>query len=180
MNQVRTFLAADLDAAFLDASAALAERLRGGALSKARASWVARHAMHVTLRFYGEGSPPRGALVHPGGGPPVVRARGLDAFPRTAKARVLFVALEDDGWLAGIARAAERIAVEAGFAPEPRAFTPHLTLARFKEPIDVRAICAEPLVLPEAHITGITLYESKTLPSGPIYTALARLDIIEG
>lgn len=138
--------------------------------------------MHVTLRFYGPTTPAQlaalreGTLATVGAGAPEISviARGVDGFPRAAKARVVVVALEDGGGLAEIARAAEAHAIALGFAPEARSFKAHLTLARLKEPRDLRPICAEPLALPPAHITGITLYESKTLPSGPVYTPLCR------
>lgn len=131
--------------------------------------------MHVTARFFGTVSDPTplAALVPRLARPaPLVRAAKVDAFPQLRRARVLVLALEDDGTLKAVADEAERAAVALGFAPETRSFRPHLTLARLKEPADVRD-----LVIPvgfEGRATALTLYESKTGAAGPVYTAISR------
>jgi len=175
---VRTFFAADLDVAFLDRAAGLGETLRG---SVANARWVAREVMHVTVRFFGASDERQVAALTrfveelPAGVEPrYATATKVTAFPREQKARVLVVELDDAGFLAGMAELAERLAVDLGYEPETRAYRPHLTLARLRMPQDVREACASSPSLGSARITALTLYESKTLPSGPVYTPLAR------
>jgi 2'-5' RNA ligase len=137
--------------------------------------------MHVTTRFFGSVADPAplaalvprlAARLATRGHPFAVRATRVAAFPDLRRARVLVLAIEDDGTLAGVAREAEAAAVALGFPPEERAYRPHLTLARLKEASDVRNL-GEPVAL-EGRVVAFTLYESKTAREGPIYTALER------
>lgn len=111
--------------------------------------------LHVTLRFYGElaagiadeleqdlrdrlraSHAPRLTLTSTGtfGG---------------ERPRVLWLGIDDDtGHLGELARLAERSATSVGLDPEPRAFRPHLTLARIR-----KARSDRPLALPEAFRT---------------------------
>ena len=66
-----------------------------------------------------------------------------------------------------------------GFEPEARAFRPHLTLARARDPRGDPALapCAEELAnvdCGEARIDALVLYRSDLSRSGARYTALAR------
>jgi 2'-5' RNA ligase len=171
----------DLDERFMAGVAAWAESLRGQRrLAKAR--WVVDQA-HLTLRFIG--------LTDPSQVPSLVvlvqtlaarssfevRASSLLAFPEPKRARVLGVALsEETGTLASLAAEAERAAVAMGWAPDPRAddFRPHITLARMKEPADVRTIVASHAESLVGRATGITLFESVLHREGAEYKPLAR------
>jgi 2'-5' RNA ligase len=72
-----------------------------------------------------------------------------------------------------MAAIAERAVVELGFEPEPRPFRTHLTLARLREPADVRKLFP---TLPQdaCALHAVTLYASKLGNGPPIYTVLAR------
>lgn len=170
---MRAFLAFDLEASFLDEAARLSDALRERQ-GRRKLRWSARETMHVTARFFGSVEDPAPLvalvprLVRPS---PIVRATRVDAFPDLRRARVLVVALEDDGTLAEVAREAERAAVALGFTPEERAYKPHLTLARAREPVDARDL-GGPVAF-EGRAVAITLYESKTTREGPIYTPVA-------
>jgi 2'-5' RNA ligase len=176
---MRAFFAVDLDDAVIDAVAARAERLRGrAALSRAR--WVGRDVMHVTLRFLGDVDeslvPALGEIALRVGARPAfeVRAASLIAFPDARRARVLAVELDDDGGLGELARQAEAGVVALGLAPETRPFRGHLTLARCKEPADVRAIVADGDLGAAGRAVSLTLYESVLGRAGPTYTIRAR------
>jgi 2'-5' RNA ligase len=88
-----------------------------------RLRWSGRDRWHVTLGFYGSGDEPgaRAAWLSgrlAGRPAPRVRLTGSGTFPG-----VLWLGVEGEG-LAALAEA-------AGSGLEPRAYRPHLTLARF-------------------------------------------------
>ncbi len=104
---------------------------------------------HLTLRFAGEVERPvlerlcaalDAALDRAETPAPFnMRWGGLGAFPKPSRATTawLGVARGRDG-LARLATAAEEAARSAGLPPEERPFHPHLTLARFRPPVDLR------------------------------------------
>lgn len=177
---LRTFLALDLDEAFVGAAASLAETLRARP-DVPRARWIASSLMHVTLRFLGETEealvPPLASFVAPLGELPsiAVRATALLAFPSERRAHVLGLRLDGDGGLRDLAARAESAVVGLGFAPERRAFYPHLTLARLRTPADLRRLIAEERFEIVGHIGSVAFYKSELGPSGPTYTCLARV-----
>jgi 2'-5' RNA ligase len=78
-------------------------------------------------------------------------------------------------------RAAEGAAVAAGFAPDRRAFTPHLTLGRARGRLTpaqgaaVRnALAGLPLPQTPFTVREAVLYRSELRPEGAVHTALAR------
>lgn len=182
---LRTFLALDLEERFLDEVTSLADGLRGRP-RLGRARWVGRDVMHVTVRFFGDTdealvTPLRDAVRALPTGPFEVRARALGAFPDPRHARVLVLALEEpSGVLEAIAGAAEAAAVALGFSPDKRRFEAHLTLARLREPADVRKLVSETKVDLHGRVTALTLYASelgKGSAGGPLYTPLERVPL---
>jgi 2'-5' RNA ligase len=160
----RTFLAADLDDAFLDAAAALAVPF--GSVGRL----VKRETMHCTLNFFGEVDDARledlKRLVEAMRWAPIaVQATRLDAFASPKKARVVVLPLEDDGSLARL---------HESMGKEDRPYRPHLTLARLKEPEDLRPLVDAMRVSLEGRVVGMTLYKSVLGKSAPTYTPLAR------
>jgi RNA 2',3'-cyclic 3'-phosphodiesterase len=106
------------------------------------ARWVPRENMHVTLKFLGRTLPSlepwvrqRVGAVAAGMGAIATRLTGLGSFPSAARARVLWMGIEDpEGAFARLAGALDA-ALEESFAPETRAFSPHLTVARSDPPL---------------------------------------------
>jgi RNA 2',3'-cyclic 3'-phosphodiesterase len=114
--------------------------------------WTDRELWHLTLAFLGEvGEESLTRLV-----PWLERAAGQHrpftlslagggAFSNPARANVLWSGMSGDGVaLAELAAAAATAARTAGITPPVayRGFTPHLTLARCRAPVDVREIVA--------------------------------------
>ena len=139
---VRLFAAVDLPpghrAAAEEALAPWRQRLEGG-------RWDPPEKWHVTLKFLGRTWPrlvewvgEACAAVAAEVAPFEVRLDGLGVFPSPGRARVLWVGLDDpaEGMVRLAAGLEGRLAEE--FPPEKRAFTPHLTVARFRRPISVR------------------------------------------
>jgi 2'-5' RNA ligase len=142
--------------------------------------------MHTTLRFFGDTSDSqRDALtalvaeLAQGVSPWSVRATAVHGFPEPSKAHVLVLDVVDADpdavpTLVGLAARAEAAAVALGFARELRPYHAHLTLARMRKEVDVSSFAAEAAELPPGLVTSITLYASRSGPSGAIYTPLAR------
>jgi 2'-5' RNA ligase len=149
-------------------------------LSTAR--WAKPETLHTTLRFFGDTSDAQqGALralareLAAGASPLLVSAPLVHGFPEPSRAHVLVLDIVDaEGTLARLAARAEAAAVTLGFAREDRAFHAHLTLARMRRPVDVSALAPEAATLPQGRATAITLYASRSGPSGSVYTPLAR------
>jgi 2'-5' RNA ligase len=146
------------------------------------ARWIPAANQHVTLKFLG--ATPVDAIVPVGevlagaaldASPGMVALKGFGAFPKPARARVLWAGIDDPaGLLSGLAGSLDGALEPLGFDAETRAYTPHLTLARFRAPVRI----AE---LPEQHpapepfpVTEMILYRSHTSPKGARYEALAH------
>jgi 2'-5' RNA ligase len=92
----------------------------------------------------------------------------LGAFPNARRARVLWIGTghgaDEMGLLAGIA---EKAAKSAGFVPETRAFTAHLTLSRLDPPASVATLIAsKPRFHTRMTVDRIVLFRSR-LGGGP-------------
>jgi RNA 2',3'-cyclic 3'-phosphodiesterase len=115
--------------------------------------WASPDAWHLTLAFLGE--VPEGVL--PGLGERLERAarrhqaqelavRGGGAFPSAARARVVWAGIRaDEAALRKLAASVAAGARRAGAPPpdEGRRYRPHITLARLRDPADVRPLAAE-------------------------------------
>lgn len=141
---------------------------------------------HLTLRFLGATDAVAGArlldtLRHTALGPAfAIGFGGLGAFPRASRAQVLWIGV-DAGVepLRGLADAVERAVVAAGFPPESRRFSAHLTLSRLRPAHDVRPILAAAPTPPAVRQTvdAVVLYRSHLERDGPRYDALARFPL---
>ena len=145
--------------------------------------WAPIENQHVTLKFLGSVPEDRlDGIVDAGAGvagvtaPGTLSLGGLGTFPGGKRMRVLWVGLIDPlDLLAGLASRLDQALEPLGFEPEKRAFTPHLTLARFKTPrhldgpLSALELPAEPFELSE-----VALYRSHLSPKGARYEALQR------
>lgn len=100
---------------------------------------------HITLRFLGPvDDVTLDRLAHEledvlDAEPVDLLCSGLGAFPRASRATVIYVGVEDPtGILDAVAATCETACRELGLEPEERPFTPHVTLARVRPPVDVR------------------------------------------
>lgn len=109
--------------------------LHRGGLPGAR--WIESGDYHVTLRFFGDVGTPTANEIHdalseaPPRAPFQVTLDRLDAFGGDAP-RAIYAGVAANSVLSEIQVEHERIARDAGLAPEPRKFTPHVTLARLR------------------------------------------------
>jgi 2'-5' RNA ligase len=151
---------------------------------RAKVTWVAAARIHLTLRFIGEVDAGTGErIVHAlrdeiPMAPFTVEWGGLGAFPPRGAPRVLWVgvAAGAEALVAAEKQVSDRLAA-LGIAREARPYSPHLTLARVREPAGLKAATLFERVdasLGETAVDAITLFQSHLSPKGPTYTALSK------
>ncbi len=149
------------------------------------ARWTRPDGIHLTLKFLGEISDEQVAQVKEAleeirsFEPFTVRAKGFGFFPDARRPRVFWAGLDAAPELAQLAARVDSAMATLGFAPENRAFSPHLTLGRFKDPRPqpkLQALIAEQGegALGEFAVSEFYLWESKLSPQGAQYRKVAR------
>jgi RNA 2',3'-cyclic 3'-phosphodiesterase len=186
MADLRLFWALEIGAAARARAAGVAAALREACGRDVR--WVREESLHVTLRFLGPVDPARvedlarevGRAMR-GVAPFAARLADVLLFPSPRRPRVIALGLEPEGPLTALAAAVERGAVAAGFAPEERAFRPHLTLGRVREPRRFRLaadVTASVTAQGDAwDVMETVLFHSDLAPSGARHTPLARIPL---
>jgi 2'-5' RNA ligase len=177
---MRLFVGLDLPPATVGSLEALLNRLRPAA----RIQWSPPANLHITTKFIGEWPEEKldqlkaalGAL--PPRQPVSVRIQGLGFFPNARAPRVFWCGIEAPG-LAELAEETDRATETLGIARENRPFSPHLTLARIKERINMDPLQQAIASLPSTEFgqftaPGFFLYRSQLRPSGSVYTKLAE------
>jgi 2'-5' RNA ligase len=179
---VRLFVATDVPEdvrrRLADATRPWHDRVKG-------ARWVTPENWHVTMKFLGSVYPRLMSWVTDqvraaatSGAPFSSALTELGAFPSARRARVLWAGLEDpQGRYALLASTLDGL-LEREFEPEKRAFTPHLTVARFKEqgplPEELLATDVRSKQFPVEHLT---LYRSYLQRPAARYEPLERFPL---
>ena len=190
---MRLFVGIELDGAVSAAAAEVGRALKPRLAAVApgfSARWIPQSNLHITLWFIGEVADPRAAdlverLREPFDVAPFqLGLRGCGAFPPSGAPRVLWIATNEgtDAMRALYGRLERRLTV-LGFAAERRPYSPHLTVARVKEPGrgSGRAI-REALAGVEADcghsaVVAVTLFRSRLAPDGAVYEPLLRVPL---
>lgn len=170
-EQTRHDLAARLDQAFRD------DPLPGRV--------VRPDAWHITLRFLGDpGEPGLDRLLWeleqaPTEGPFELSIDGLGAFPRPAKANVVWAGIDrGEGPLFALAGEVDEAADRAGLGKEDRPFVPHLTLSRIRPSVDVwRWLEREPDLRIKWAVEEFALFRSHRRSEGAEYELLETFPI---
>lgn len=146
------------------------------------ARWQDGEQLHLTLRFIGEVDRPLaediaaalGAVTHPR---PAITLSGVGTFDRKGKPHTLWAGIVRDAGLRALRERVARALSRVGIAPEERAFTPHITLAR----LDRSAGPVEPFLARAAYLSSLPavldsflLYESSLGHGGSSYSVIAR------
>jgi 2'-5' RNA ligase len=141
-----------------------------------------RDQWHVTLQFLGnraEIDAVAPALAGVTTAPGVARLGGAGAFPSARRARVVWIGCsEGRDLLTALAAEVARLLEPLGYAPEQRAFHPHLTLARCRAPADVRGALSDLESCdygPAWTVSEVVLYESRLRRDGAQYIARDRI-----
>jgi RNA 2',3'-cyclic 3'-phosphodiesterase len=180
----RTFVAlalpSEVKAALADLRRALPSPPRGlrmGAVEQA----------HLTLVFLGDLDPAalidvrqRAGVVAATTGTFEAGLAALGAFPHAGRARVAWV-----GWGSGadaVVRLQGALVAALGRPVERRRFTPHVTLARAREPLDLRAwLAAAPAwSSPTWQVDALDVMASELAPAGAIHSLIDRVPLANG
>jgi RNA 2',3'-cyclic 3'-phosphodiesterase len=151
------------------------------------ARWTPLDNQHVTLKFLGStpaelfadvaAAVTSSAESH---APSEIALAGLGAFPSNRRARVLWAGIDDpESLLRSLAASLDRAMEPLGYSIEKRPFTPHLTLARFKQPARVTGILREldPDWASPWTVEAVELYQSRLSPKGATYEVLGTVPL---
>ena len=182
---MRLFIALELDEAVHEQLGLLIDQLRTDA---AKIRWVDPGNIHLTLKFLGEVSDGdvRGVCeaageVAAGHGPAEFDVAGVGAFPNPRGARVIWAGVANGSEsLTAAQRALEDRLAAAGFRPEGRRFSPHLTVGRVKGIRDRDALArrlaeyADWSADEPQYCDELVVFSSELRREGAIYTAVHR------
>jgi len=183
---VRLFVAVEIGEKLAKQAAKLTqelERRATAAARRAKVTWIPADRMHLTIRFIGEVDDGKVSMVRQSLEQPLSVAPfslalcGAGTFPRSGTPRVV--------WL-GVTKGREQLLLvereitarltPLGIPEEGRAYSPHLTVARVREPAGLKsARLLDGLTdhrVGTTRIEAITLFQSKLSPKGPTYTPL--------
>lgn len=150
--------------------------------------WIPVENQHLTLKFLGATPADRlrsvadiCARVASARRPSPIALEGAGAFPSRRRVRVLWIGIADPGrLLSALASDLDAGFEPLGYAPETRAFTPHLTLARFDPPARLGSLPTLDLgVLPPFEVDGVELYRSRLSPKGARYEMMERFPLAQ-
>ncbi len=139
MEQVRCFIAVELPEEIKAALSRLQAQLKSGAQFPVK--WVDPYSIHLTLKFLGNVNADMTSQITEamkegaqGVSPLQLEIKDLGVFPNLRRVQVVWVGVSGDlDKLRQLQKGIETALARLGFAPEGRAFTPHLTLARVRE-----------------------------------------------
>ncbi len=179
---MRVFVAIELPEGLREVLAAEQARFRNAA---ADGRWTRPEGIHLTMKFLGEVPDDqvvriKRALAGIGRFEPfTVQVKGFGFFPDAQRPHVFYAGIDAPPRLAQLAARVEAALAPLGFPPEKRAFSPHLTLVRFKvsrQQPRLQSLLAErgDTSLGEFDVSEFFLWESKLTPQGAQYRKVAR------
>jgi len=154
---------------------------------KLAGKWVSPENVHLTLKFLGDRSSDEIDNIIQ-----MIRESVIDinafrlkttiigCFPKSSRARVLWLGLEDDERLIGIKNKIEARSLALGLEEDKREYHPHLTFARFKinKRVDIDNINREISIIRELPVERVTLFESKLSRDGAKYNSLENIRLL--
>jgi RNA 2',3'-cyclic 3'-phosphodiesterase len=147
-------------------------------------AWVASDNFHLTLKFLGPVDSERlGTLTDTltsaaaACAPFKLELGGLGAYPSPARPRVLWAGLDTGAAPAAeLAMRVDEALATLGFTRQARAFSPHVTLGRVRQPHAqprLREALAATRVIGTVEVARVSLMRSDLSPRGARYTELA-------
>jgi RNA 2',3'-cyclic 3'-phosphodiesterase len=184
---MRLFVAIEIDQAIVDAVAGTIDELKSRIerlAPRARITWATPDRLHITVKFIGNTHEQATHAIRTALAPTLdvprfdLRVEGMGAFPPKGAPRVF--------WAGLTAGRNEALDVERHVSSrlgtlvpvEDRPYSPHLTLARVKDPAGLsRAALFEGVSdrhFGTVHVDAITLFESRLSSKGATYVPLLR------
>lgn len=183
METIRTFIAIEIPEAIRQKIAAITSPL---AALPDRMTLVKPQKLHLSLRFLGEVNITRLEKIKSAirkAAKTRIDFTDIGVFPGTKRPRVIWLGIGDaTGQLDNLHKELQENLTVCGFAPEKRAFKPHLTLGRIRELKDSEQLIStlRSLSIPKLEplqVTHLSLMQSQLHPQGPIYTELDRANL---
>lgn len=166
---MRLFTAIDLPALALLRLERLLCALRREALVK----WSPLDNLHVTTKFIGEWPESRLAELTAAlecltlRNPVELELKTLGWFPNERSPRVLYLGVERNGALEDLAARTSECLEKLGLAKEVRPYSPHLTLARIKDPVPLSRLKQRMAELQPASLGAFTVSSYALFRSDP-------------
>jgi 2'-5' RNA ligase len=150
--------------------------------------WLPEENYHITLNYLGEISLEKVEMIkamlaevshrhvyfH-------LKLHGLGAFPEIKEGRVIWMDVQNSMALRALQEDCEARLIELGFSFEIRPYVPHLTLARLRNPRNLKDALS-PLInqhFGEMAVKSLILYESRLGGAFPIYEPLLKFPLRE-
>jgi 2'-5' RNA ligase len=154
-----------------------------GGVSGAR--WQSDDQLHLTLRFIGDADRHVEAdliaglagVRHP---PFEISIAGMGSFARRGRPEAIWAGVAPHDQLKTLHKKVDQACQRAGLAPEGRAYSPHITLARLKRGAgSLRHLVEADGGLTSAPflVDSFCLYESELTPEGAIYSPIDRFPL---
>jgi RNA 2',3'-cyclic 3'-phosphodiesterase len=179
---MRLFTGIALPESVIEELTRLLDRLRPAA----HLNWSPPYNLHITTEFIGQWPENRldelTSVLRPAANRPAIdiSIAGIGWIPNRRSPRILYAGVKADESLAKLAEDIDMALGGLGIERENRKFSPHLTLARIKDPaVSLTALRAalekvESAEFGQFTASGFHLYLSKPGPAGSIYTQLAE------
>jgi len=191
MEPIRSFIAIELPNELKSELTRLEARLKSD--NQPGVKWVNPDSIHLTLKFLGNIAADRtGEITRAmenavqGISPFHLEVKELGVFPNLRRVQVAWVGISGEvDKLSQLQKRIETALTPLGFAPETRAFTPHLTLARLRDqtPPDERQRFGQLIANTKFDTAGtievdaISLMRSQLTRKGAIYSQISLVEL---
>lgn len=147
--------------------------------------WTREDNLHLTLKFLGDISDGQREVISTALETLAAESRRFQfslntvgCFPSPRSARIVWLGADvGRDALTSLQRALDLGLSPLGFKPEPREFSPHLTIGRVKVPLDATALTALPFRSEVFSVDALVLFKSTLLPAAPVYDKLGEFQL---
>ncbi len=181
MERIRSFIAIDIPR---ELRVKIADVQRELKFADADVKWVRPDGIHLTLKFLGSVGEETLAEISLAIAPVIadwdplnLRIHGLGCFPSKRKPRVIWTGVDqENGEVSSLQKAVENRIAKIS-PPEPRPFTPHLTLGRVQSVKGVGSLIQaidqfQDVEIGIFRVEEVFLFKSELKPTGAIYSKL--------